>query len=246
MMENFNFGWAASGLTIILYILPIVSFLNYFGKKTKFDNIPAARLFTNYANCLIWYFYGSIIFKSEIIYTFMIGGIISLFLIIIYLYCELKKYLLDSILNSILIIIGTLCSYEWFGNIIIEQNIVGKICLLVCISIIIIKMPNLYNGINEKNYLLIPVNYSIISFPAHFCWIVYALIIGDFYHLISNIIGITESIIEIILYIYYKKEYPIINDDEAASAIKIDEDPKKYSNSVKARPVKIVTNDTNK
>ena len=243
MKMHLNFGWAACGLAIVLYILPIVSFFNFCNKKIKFENIPGSRLFANYANCLIWYFYGSIIFKSEIIYTNMIGAIISFILIIIYLYYQLKTNILDSLLNLILTIICTLCSYEWLGYLILDENTIKKVCLLISItSFIVIIISYTYYGINEKNYLLFPINYAIISFPTYFCWILYCLMIGDFYFLISNIIGIMVSVVEIMMYVYYKKEYPVINDDESESAIKIDEDSKKEGNYAKARPVKIVSN----
>ena len=207
MKISINFGWVACELSIILYILPIISFINYCRKKIKFEKIPVSRLFANYINCLIWYFYGSIKFKSEIKFANMIGAIISILLIIIYLYYELKTNILDSLLNLIII------------------------------------MSYVYNGVNEKKYSLIPINYPIISFPIFLCWIKYCLMFGEYYYLTTNIIGIIVSVVEIILYIYYKKEYPMINDEESETAIKIDEESKKGDNSIKAKPVKIITTD---
>lgn len=237
-MENFDFGWAASGLTIILNILPIVSFINFCSKKSNFDNIPASKIFTNYANCLIWFFYGTIIFNSSIRISNMIGAIISLILIIIYLIYEFKRYLFDCILNCIIMIIGTLASFEWFSHIILDNNIVGKICLTICFISILTQVPDVYNGIKDKNYLLIRVNYSIIAFPTCFCWIVVGFIINDNYVLIANLIGIISSIIQILLYTYYKKESSIITGDVIASTIGIDEETKKE----KERPVEIISN----
>ena len=243
MKISINFGWVACELSIILYILPIISFINYCRKKIKFEKIPVSRLFANYINCLIWYFYGSIKFKSEIKFANMIGAIISILLIIIYLYYELKTNILDSLLNLIIIIISTLCAFEWLGNLIIDENNVGKICLLISIISFIIIMSYVYNGVNEKKYSLIPINYPIISFPIFLCWIKYCLMFGEYYYLTTNIIGIIVSVVEIILYIYYKKEYPMINDEESETAIKIDEESKKGDNSIKAKPVKIITTD---
>ncbi len=245
-MENFNFGWAAIALSVLLNILPIVSFVNYFGKKTSFEGIPALKIFSNYLYCLIWYFYGSLIFNKQIQCASILGGIFSLTLIIFYLFVELKIYLVDSILNCIIVIIGTMAVFEWFSYIILEREIVGRTCLIVSIISILTQLSDIYNGIKEKNYLLIKVNYSIISFPTYFCWIVFGLIISDRYVIISNLIGIIFSILQIGVYMRYKKEYPTINDEENVSTIGIDDEPKKEKDkekelsSLKEKPVEII------
>ena len=240
-MENFNFGWASSGLTIIMNLLPIFSFINFYSNKSNFDNIPASKIFTNYANCLVWYFYGKIIFNTSIKIANLIGAIISLILIIIYLIFEaMRKYFLDFILNITIIIIGTLSSFEWFCNIIFENDIAGQICLIISFICILTQIPDIYNGIKEKNHLLIRINYSIIGFPTHFCWIIFGFIIGDFYVLIANLFGIISSIFQIMIYTYFKKESSIINGENIASTIGIDEETRKETNISKAKPVEIV------
>ena len=241
-MENFNFGFPAIGLSVILNLLPINSFVNFFGKKSSYENIPASKIFTNYINCLIWYFYGSLIFNKEIKGASIFGGIFSLTLIIIYLFVEIQKYLIDSILNSIILIIGTMAIFEWFSYIILDKSIVGRSCLISSIISILIQIPNIYIGIKEKNYSLIKINYAIIAFPTHFCWIIFGLIISDCYVLIANLICIIYCIMQIILYICYKKEYPTINDNESVATIGIDDEYKKEKeqSSLKEIPVEII------
>ena len=238
-MENFDFGWASLGLSVILHLLPIVSFINFFGKKITFESLPSSKIFTNYANCLIWYFYGSMLFNNIIRFSNMIGAIISLIYIMIYLFLEIKIYLLDTILNCIIVIIGTMVSYEWFSHIILEKYIVGRTCLLINVVSFMSQLPDIYYGIKEKNYLLFRINYSIISFPTYFCWIIFALIIRDLYVLIANIIGIIFSIIHILLYVCYKTDYPPLFDEENTS-IGIFDEFKKESNSPKERTVEII------
>ena len=118
-------------------------------------------------------------------FAYLTGGIISLILMLIYFYLELSRYLLDSILNFILLIIGTLVSYQWLSKIIIEEKIVGMICVLTNISSIIVQFPYIYNGVVKKNYLLIPITYDGVSFPGYFSWVIYGIIIGDYYILVA-------------------------------------------------------------
>ena len=206
MENNFNFGWAALGLSIIFNLLPIFSFFNYFGKKQIFDNIPTLKIYSNYAKCLIWYFYGSLINNNIIRFSNMIGVIISLILIIIHTLSKIKKHFLNNILNFIIVIFWYLCIYEWFGHIILVKEIVGRVCLIVSIFSFFTQIPYIYNGIRGKNKLLLRINYSIISFPTHLCWIIFGLIIMNSNVVIANIIGIIFSITQIILYICLKKK----------------------------------------
>lgn len=239
-MENFNFGLAASGLTLISNLLPIVSFINFYIKKTNFDNIPSTKIFVNYLKCLIWYFYGSLIFNKEIKKSFQISGIISFILIIIYLIIELKIDYFDFFLNCIILLIGTLSTYEWFGYIIIDNYKIGMVCIITTIISIITLTPDVYTSIKEKNNLSIRINYSIISFPAYFCWFIFGFIIKDKFVVIANLIGIVSDLIIIILYIYYKKEYQTISDEEPIPNNINEEESKKDKISVKEQTVEII------
>ena len=227
-MEKFNFGWIALGLSIILNIFPITYLYNFYEKKINFDNISASKIFSNYSNSLIWFFYGSLLFINEIKIANLISAIISFMFIIIYLVFEFKIYFLDCIFNSIIVIIGTMAVYRWFGFIILDKDIVGRICITTTIISILSQIPDIYTNFKEKNYFYsIHINYSIISFPTYFCWIIFGIKIGDYYILIANLIKIISNFLSIILYIYNNKEIPIINDDESVASMNINEESKK-------------------
>ena len=241
-MERSNFVFVPSSLTIILNLLPIISFSNFFFQKTNFEAIPISRIVSNYITSISFFFYSSIIFNIEMRFAYLIGGIISLILMLIYFYLELSRYLLDSILNFILLIIGTLVSYQWLSKIIIEEKIVGMICILTNITSIVVQIPLIYTGIIKKNYLLIPITYDSVSFPAYFSWVIYGIIIEDFYILIANMICCSICIIQLLLYFYYRKDF--LNSVESENSIEIDEESKKEFNNlkeIKERPVKIET-----
>ena len=239
-MENFNFGWAALGLTLTLNILPIIPIIIYCIKKTNFDNIPSSKIFSNYLNCIIWYFYGSMIFNKQIKMCFKISSIISFGLVIVYLIIESKIYYLDCVLNCIILILGTMSSYEWFGYIIIDKDKTGIVCLITIIISILTQAPDVYTSIKEKNNISIHINYSIISFPTYFCWTIFGFIIRDKFVYIANIIGITSDIIIIILYQYYKKEYQAISDEEPIPNRSNEKESKKETISSQEQSVEII------
>ena len=244
-MEISNFIFIPSSLTVIINILPIISFLNFFFSKENFETIPIARIVANYMNSLAFFFYSSIIFNIEVRFANLVSAIISLILMLVYFYLELSRYFLDSVLNFIILVMGTSCCYQWLSKIIIEETIVGRIYLITNLTSIIIQMQYIYNGISKKNYLLIPITYDSISFPHFFSWIIYGFLIKDFYITTANGICIFVNLVQILLYFHFRKQYLSTVDEE--TSIEIGEETKKEKefNSVeemKERPVKIESN----
>jgi hypothetical protein len=242
-MEISNFIFIPSSLTIIINILPIISFLNFFFSKENFETIPIARIVANYMNSLAFFFYSSIIFNIEVRFANLVSSIISLVLMLVYFYLELSRYFLDSVLNFIILVMGTSCCYQWLSKIIIEEKIVGRIYLITNLTSIIIQLQYIYNGISKKNYLLIPITYDSISFPYFFSWILYGFLIKDFYITTANGVCIFVNLVQILLYFHFRKQFLSSINEE--TSIEIGEETKKEFNSVegmKERPVKIESN----
>ena len=237
-----NFIFIPTSLTIILNILPILSFINFFSNKTNFETIPISRMISNYINSLSFFFYSSIIFNIELRFANLISAIISFVLIIIYFYLELSRYCLDSVLNFIILIMGTSCCHQWLSKIIIEEIYVGRIYIVTYLTTLFIQMQHICKGINKKNYLLIPITYDSISIPAYFSWIVYGILLKDFYISTANIIYCVFYFIQIIIYFHYKREY--ISNINYETSIDIDDTKKGFSSmeNMKERPVKIEIN----
>ena len=233
-MDISNFYFVPSSLTIILNLLPIISFINFFFNKASFEAIPISRMIANYINSISFFFlqfhhfqYRSSFYKFNKCNNFL----------------EFSRYLIDAILNFIILVTGTSCCYQWLSKIIIEEITVGRIYIITNMTSLLIQMQYIYNGISKKNYLLIPITFDSISFPSYFSWIIYGLLIKDFYISITNIICCIVNLIQIFLYFYYRKEN-LTNINEETT-IELGEESKKDFTSVenmKERPVKIETN----
>ena len=79
---------------------------------------------------------------------------------VIYLINELKKYLVDSILNALILITGTWAVYRALTIIIDDDRIIGKICIGTTLVVYLSPIPVLYKVIKEKkekNYMFIPI-----------------------------------------------------------------------------------------
>ena len=205
-----SFGWIATCLTMCFYISPVIPFINVFRKKISYEDTPAIIVTTSYVNCLCWYIYGDMIYSNQIKYCNLIGAISSLILVCIYLLFELKKYTLDAILNSLIIITGTYSIYRGFTLIIDDDDIIGKICIATSCIVFLSPIQLIYRVIKEKNYNLIPIYTAYVSLASTSCWVAYGIFITDINVIFPNIIGLILAIIQIIIFQNYKKNILVL------------------------------------
>ena len=247
-------GWISAGLTVLYYLAPVNPFFRVLKGKLNFEDTPGVFVTTCYVNCFVWYVYGDMIFSDQVKYSNGVAACVSLLLMIIYLAYELKKYLVDSILNALILITGTWAVYRALTIIIDDDRIVGKICIGTAIVVFLTPIQILYKVIKEKNYILIPIYPAWIYLFASIAWVVYGVMITDFYVVCPHVMGIVLSLVQIIVYLNFRRKYPAIGERDFSSTIGIEtgnDEPKKEEPPIKIdedsqpeakeKPVKIVT-----
>ena len=232
-----SFGWAAVGLTVISFLTPAFPFLNVIKGKLNFEDAPIISVTSCYVNYFCWYVYGDMIFSDQLKYGYLIGSCIFGLLIVIYLIFEIRKYLVDTVLNALILITGTWALYRALTIIIDDDRVVGKICIGTAIIVYVQPMQILYKVIKEKNYAFISIYNCYLSFLYSVCWLVYGIFITDFYVVFPYAVGIILSLVQIVVYLNYKKKYPIIGERDFSSTIGIEttpnEEAKKESTPIK-------------
>ena len=232
-----SFGWAAVGLTVISFLTPVFPFLNVIKGKLNFEDAPIISVTSCYVNYFCWYVYGDMIFSDQLKYGYLIGSCIFGLLIVIYLIFEIRKYLVDTVLNALILITGTWALYRALTIIIDDDRVVGKICIGTAIIVYVQPMQILYKVIKEKNYAFISIYNCYLSFLYSVCWLVYGIFITDFYVVFPYAVGIILSLVQIVVYLNYKKKYPIIGERDFSSTIGIEttpnEEAKKESTPIK-------------
>ena len=251
-------GWISAGLTVLYYLAPVNPFFRVLKGKLNFEDTPGVFVTICYVNCFVWCVYGDMIFSDQVKYANGVAACVSLLLMIIYLAYELKKYLIDSILNALILITGTWAVYRALTIIIDDDRIVGKICIGTSIVVFLTPIQILYRVIKEKNYILIPFYPACIYLFASIAWVVYGVMITDFYVVCPHVMGIVLSLVQIVVYLNFRRKYPAIGEREFSSTIGIEtgndetkkeEPPIKIDDDsqpeVKEKPVKIVTKTDN-
>ena len=247
------FGWAAACLNVCHYIAPVIPFINVIKGKLNYEDTPGVFISTCYANSFVWYIYGDMILSDQIKIANCIIACISLILIFIYLIYELKKYWLDSILNALILMSGSWAVYRTLVYLVDDEKIIGKIAVATLLLVYLNPIYILYKVIKEKNYIIIPIYPIWVYLFGCVAWIIYGIYLSDLYIVIPHIGGIIISLLQILIFVNYKRKYPVINEKIYSSTIGIEstgkEEPKIKENSVKIdenlpgkeKPVKIIT-----
>ena len=207
-----SIGWIAGCFNICFYLTPVFNFIKVLKGKVNFEESPGVYVTTCYVNCFIWFIYGDMIFSDQVKISNMIAALINLIFMLIYLAFELRKYFVDAILNTLILITGSWACYRALTIVIDDDRVVGDICIGTTIIIFISPIQILYKVFKEKNYNIIPVFSAIIYLLTCLFWFVYAIFIKDFYLAFPNLLGIILSAVEIAVYINCKRRYPGIGE----------------------------------
>ena len=252
-------GWIATGSSAIVYAAPAEKLFNVFKGHFNYEDLSTGFIGTTYINCFAWYFYGNLIYSKQLKICNLIGCGLSLFFTIIYLACEMKKFLTDTILNALIVASGTWTAYRTFSIILTDHYIVAKICIGTTLIALICPLYLIYRVINEKNYRLIPNVTVVFSILSGILWSVYGFMRNNYYIICLNLLVVFVGITEIVVSKIYKTKYPTIEqireistigiessgDDENAkktdsAAVKVGMESAEEGENIKAIPVKIV------
>ena len=104
--------------------------------------------------------------------------------------------------------VGTFVLYNYLTVIITDKvNIIGNFCIFAKFCVFISPIQLIYRVIKEKNYILIPIYASFVSFSSGICWVIYGFYIKNIYVILPNMVGIILGITQFYVFFYYKKNY---------------------------------------
>ena len=248
------YGWIAAILSIFSLFIPFGPFIKLMNGKTNFKNSPAFYVTTAYISNVCWYIYGDLISSKQIKCINCFSAIFNFILIFIYLYYEIKVYPIDSVLNGLIIIIGSYALHRGLVTIVEDKDAVGNICMGTHFVSLLSPLVLIVKVIKKKNYKLIPIYLIWISLSSSISWVAYGVFLVNIYIICPNIAAFFLGVILIIIYVVYSHKYEGIidfnssetldieanekNEGDEITTITIDEDVEKKNK--KAKPVKIV------
>lgn len=216
------FGFLSS---VLLSLTPIIQIIALISKQINIEIVNLFPLICLYANCGLFFFQQLIIIiqkKSEsgqslpiLQYCNLIGFCLSLVWCIIIIYYQNIKSKLHFWLYVLLLIVATvigitveflmkeLSFYKTFINII--ASIFNVLMYLSCGL-------NTVNLFRTKNFNYISILYVTAGLINCVIWLIFGCLFGTteeskFHVIISNILGIIITILQMVVYFKYRKEY---------------------------------------
>ena len=247
------FGWIGCFMNFYFYYLPIIPFINLIKGKINFEEIPNIYIAVGYANCVCWYTYGKLTFSNQMSLSYLLGSITYFILLIIYSFYEIRKYIIDTILNIGILATGTYSLYAGLTVLIDDDQVAAKFCNASSLAYFVFPVSNIYKVMMNKEYHLINVRNILISIFTSFCWTIYAVLIAEELMAYPHIINIILCLIQLYLYKIYSKKFPdiigkdsnIITIEDKENEEKVEETKLKQDSDIhnlKERPVKIEDN----
>ena len=172
-------GWTAFAFSSYFLLYPGIPFYHVLKGKLNYEDAPGTYATLNYINCFCWFWYSDMLYSDQIRVIASIGMVASGFFIIVYLAYEIKKYVLDTILNALLITSISYLIYLSLNFTIEDDTIIGKICAGTHILIFYFPMRIIYRVLKEKNYMLIPFCQAWSSLFMSICWVIYGNLISE-------------------------------------------------------------------
>jgi len=165
-------------------------------------------------NSLCWLLY-AIITIDIYIFLSVILSLIGSFGFILNLYNKINK--------KKLIYIETICTlyFIYFMTIIYFLNftnynvrmIIGIVAMLTSITTNISPLLVIKEVIQENSNELIYLPQALIGTLNLSCWLIYAIMINDNYQLITNAVGLSMCILQVVVYGYYHKRNKVLPSD---------------------------------
>lgn len=246
-------GMAAVGLSSCFYLSLILPFCKVLLCKLNYEYTPIALIDTVYVDSLAWYIYGEKILCKQLRYGNCIGGIVSLSLIVIYLLFELKKYPVDSFLNCLILILGTLVIQKGLSVILEDPQIVGRICIGTRLITFCYPILMIYRAVKEKSYMFISLTTTVAYLIFCVGWFIFGRNIKDNNVVCANGIGIILGIIQFVVYLNFRKKYQYNGPTKTIGIERSSGEDTKKDDSItmnideesqeraKEKPVKIIT-----
>jgi len=165
-------------------------------------------------NSLCWLLY-SIITIDIYIFFSVILSLLGSFGFIQILYNkinEMKKIYIEIICTLYFIYFMSIIYFINFTNYNVKM-IVGIVAILTSISTNISPLLVIKEVIKQKSNKLIYLPQALIGILNLSCWLAYAIIINDIYQLITNAVGLSMCVLQVVIYFCYNKNNTVLPSD---------------------------------
>ena len=197
------FGWVGTVISMFFYIAPVVPFLKLIKGEISCKESPGILLICSFMNCILWGDYGLLLDRFLIYFANGIGGTITLIWIVIFIIHYVEKRFAMALLYNLILIIAIIGIAMLFFFI-VPYEVTGKIAMVFNVLMYASPGEKMITVFKTGNYKLIPIWSTLGGTACSACWMIYGIYLVDWNLIIPNALGVIFSIIQIIVFLFYK------------------------------------------
>ena len=199
------FGWVGNALALYFYIAPIVPFVKVIKGEMTWKQSPGVLLLCSFLNCILWSDYGLITNQFLLYLANGLGGTITLIYITIFLIHVADRKVLLSLFYNFFLICCIVEIYFVFYYL-VPFKVTGIIANIFNVLMYAAPGEKIYQICKGASYQLIPIWSTIGGTACSTSWMCYGIYQKDIYVVIPNALGVLASIVQIVIFIIYRRK----------------------------------------
>ncbi|CAL1361933.1 unnamed protein product [Linum trigynum] len=208
----FLFGLLGNAISCMVCLAPLPTFYQIWKKKTSegFQSLPyVIGLFS----AMLWLFYALFAKDAMLLVTINVFTFfMQTFYIAVYLLYATKKDMITTVkLLSFFNVVGfgAICTLTLaFTHGFLRVQVLGWICMVFSLCVFVAPLGIVRKVIKTKSVEFMPISLSFFLTLSAVMWFMYGFLKKDPYVAVPNILGFTFGILQMILYMVYRKSTP--------------------------------------
>ena len=212
------FGWIGTAIALVFYIVPIVPYWKLIKGELTLKESPGLLLICSFLNCILWSDYGLLTNKFSVYFANGLGGAITLIFITIFLIHLADRKILFSLIY-IFFLIACVTEIYFFCYYILDPEITAIIANVFNVLMYAAPGEKIKTICETGNYELIPIFSTIGGMACSTSWMLYGFYQKDPIVITPNALGVTVSIVQIVVYIIYRNKMKKKKNEEESEKV---------------------------
>ncbi|KAB2072999.1 hypothetical protein E1A91_A07G054700v1 [Gossypium mustelinum] len=195
-------------LSFMVYLAPLPTFVRVYKKKSTegFESLPYVVALVS---AVLWIYYATLKPNAFLLMTInSIGCVVETIYIIVFIVYAPKKARILTLRLLLVFNMGALVLVlitHFFLKGRSRIHVIGWSCVVTSAAVFAAPLSIMRSVIHTKSVEFMPFTLSFFLTCSAILWLVYGLLLKDFYISLPNIVGVVLGTIQMLLYVVYKK-----------------------------------------
>ncbi|KAE8710623.1 Bidirectional sugar transporter SWEET14 [Hibiscus syriacus] len=195
-------------LSCMVYLAPLPTFVRVYRKKSTegFESLPYVVALIS---AVLWIYYATLKSEAYLLMTInSIGCAVETIYIVIFLIYAPKKTRISTLKLLVLFNMGALVLVlitHLFAKGRSRIHVIGWSCVVTSAAVFAAPLSIMRLVISTKSVEFMPFTLSLFLTFSAIMWLIYGLLLKDFYISLPNILGVVLGVIQMLLYLIYKR-----------------------------------------